>query len=231
MTKIAIAIEKRFRAQRREFLLSMKFESDADITVLYGPSGAGKTLTMQVIAGLIKPDAGRIAINDETLFDDAKSIDIPAQKRRVGLVFQDFALFPHLTVLQNVAFGCGRGWLNHGAVSADVRTMAASMHLDAFGDAYPQDLSGGQQQRVAIARALACKPRFLLLDEPFSALDTELRGKLRTELLQARERAGMPMLVITHDADDVAAFGGKVVYVDNGRVVSGTRAEPHFQTT
>ena len=218
MTRISIDIEKRLRADRREFQLSMTFESDADVTVLYGESGAGKSVTMQSIAGLLRPDAGRIAVNERTLFDAKGSLDIPARKRNIGYVFQDYALFPHLTVLQNVAFGRTRSWLNRTPQTADVDGIIASMHLESLVHAYPPDISGGQRQRVALARALASKPELLLLDEPFSALDTELRRRLRMELLDIRERAGIPMVVITHDADDVAAFGGKTIRIKNGAV-------------
>lgn len=216
---LSVAIEKKLRADRREFHLHMTFDSDAEITVLYGTSGAGKTLTLQAIAGLMRPDSGRIAVDDRVLFDSATAIDVPARKRHVGLVFQDYALFPHLTVLQNVAFARKRSWSNRYALDDETKAILASVHLESFARAYPSDLSGGQRQRVALARAIASRPRLLLLDEPFSALDSDLRAKLRAELIDIRQRAGIPMLIITHDASDVAAFGGKTVHVDNGRVV------------
>ncbi len=216
--RIAIDIEKRLRDASREFHLCIRFESDADVTVLYGESGAGKSLTMQAIAGLIRPDKGRIAVADRILFDSAHRMDVRARDRGIGLVFQEYALFPHLTVLQNIAFAQNRGWFNRRTIDADVRATMKSMHLDALADAYPSDLSGGQRQRVALARALASHPRLLLLDEPFSALDSELRSRLRDELIAMQRSAGIPMIVITHDADDVAAFGGKLVRVCDGRV-------------
>ena len=216
---LSVAIEKKLRADRREFHLHMAFDSDADVTLLYGASGAGKTLTMQAIAGLVRPDSGRIAVDDRVLFDSSASIDVPTRKRHVGLVFQDYALFPHLNVFQNVAFARNRGWLNRPVLDDETKALLASVHLESLAHAYPSDLSGGQRQRVALARALASRPRLLLLDEPFSALDSELRAKLRAELIDIRRRAGIPMLVITHDNDDVAAFGGQLVRVDNGSVV------------
>jgi molybdate transport system ATP-binding protein len=216
--RIAVDIEKKLRDASREFHLRMRFESDADVTVLYGESGAGKSLTMQAIAGLIRPDKGRIALSDRALFDSAHRIDVRARHRGIGLVFQDYALFPHLSVMQNIAFAQNRGWLNRRAVDGRARAAMSSMQLDALADAYPSDLSGGQRQRVALARALASRPQLLLLDEPFSALDSELRSRLRNELIATHRHAGIPMIVITHNAEDVAAFGGKLVRVRDGRV-------------
>lgn len=219
MTRIAVDIDKKLRDANREFHLRMQFESDADVTVLYGESGAGKSLTMQAVAGLMRPDKGRIVISDRVLFDDTHRIDVRARHRHVGLVFQDYALFPHLTVRQNVAFAQTRGWLNRRAIDAEAAAVISSMRLDALADAYPSDLSGGQRQRVALARALASRPQLLLLDEPFSALDSDLRNRLRDELIETHRRAEIPMIVIAHDADDVAAFGGHVVHMREGRVV------------
>jgi molybdate transport system ATP-binding protein len=218
MMRITVDINKKLRADRREFHLRMRFDSDADVTVLYGESGAGKSLTMQAIAGLIRPDAGHIAVADRVLFDSAHHIDVRARHRHIGLVFQDYALFPHLTVRQNIAFAQNRGWFNRRTIDADARTAMASMQLDTLAEAYPSDLSGGQRQRIALARALASRPQLLLLDEPFSALDSELRSRLRDELIETHRHAGIPMIVITHNADDVAAFGGKVVRVRDGHV-------------
>jgi molybdate transport system ATP-binding protein len=216
--RIAVDIEKKLRDASREFHLRMRFESDADVTVLYGESGAGKSLTMLAVAGLMHPDKGRIVVSDRVQFDSAHRIDVRARHRHVGLVFQDYALFPHLTVRQNIAFAQNRGWFNRRSVDADAMATMASMQLDVLADAYPSDLSGGQRQRVALARALASRPQLLLLDEPFAALDSELRNRLREELIETRRQAGIPMIVITHNADDVAAFGGKVVRVRDGRV-------------
>jgi molybdate transport system ATP-binding protein len=220
MMRIAVDIEKTLRDASREFHLRMRFESTADVTILYGESGAGKSLTMQAIAGLMRPDKGRIVLSERVVFDSAHHIDVRARHRHVGLVFQDYALFPHLTVRQNIAFAQSRGWLNRRTVDKESSAAMANMQLDTLADAYPSDLSGGQRQRVALARALAARPQLLLLDEPFSALDSDLRNRLRDELIETHRRAGVPMIVITHDADDVAAFGGKVVRVRDGQVVA-----------
>jgi len=218
MKGISLAIEKRLHADRRTFELAVRFDSAAEVTVLFGPSGAGKTLTLHAIAGLLRPDRGEIRIDDRLVFSSALRIDVAARQRGIGFVFQDYALFPHLTVAQNVAFGLHRGWLN-GGTRAVRSELLAPFDLQTLAHAYPADLSGGQRQRVALARALARQPQLLLLDEPFASLDAPLRTRMRSELLALRRRHDVPMIVITHDPDDVTALGGQVVHLDNGRVV------------
>jgi molybdate transport system ATP-binding protein len=221
--RIEVDIAKTLRARDREFRLEAKFASDADITVLFGPSGAGKTQTLHAIAGLMRPEHGAIRVGDATLFDSARKIDVPAHRRSTGYVFQDYALFPHLSVLQNVAFATSRSHLaNPRTATSEVYALLARFALGKLAGSYPHQLSGGQRQRVALARALAAKPRLLLLDEPFAALDAPLRARLREELAAAREESGVPMIVITHDPADVAALGGHVVSLENGRVVGIT---------
>ncbi|MBS0567790.1 MAG: ATP-binding cassette domain-containing protein [Proteobacteria bacterium] len=218
--RLEVAIEKTLRAREREFRLDLEFASDADVTVLFGPSGAGKTQTLYAIAGLMRPERGRIALGGRTLFDAAQRIDLPARARDIGYVFQDYALFPHLSVLQNVAFATSRSSMfNPRAATAEVYELLARFALGKLAASHPHQLSGGQRQRVALARALAAKPRLLLLDEPFAALDAPLRARLREELLAARARSDVPMVVITHDPEDVAALGGQVIALESGRVV------------
>jgi molybdate transport system ATP-binding protein len=218
--RLSVAIARRLRSPQREFTLDVAFDSDRDVTVLFGPSGAGKTQTLLSIAGLVRPDRGAIRIGASSVFDSVAGIDVPARKRGIGFVFQDYALFPHLTVVQNVAFARRRGWLNARRGDAAAADLLRPFELAACAHAYPAQLSGGQRQRVALARALAAEPELLLLDEPFAALDAPLRGRLRDDLLALQQRRGIPIVVITHDPEDVAALGGRVIHLDNGRVVA-----------
>jgi molybdate transport system ATP-binding protein len=223
MKRLSVAIEKHLRADGREFRLDVCFDSDAETTVLFGPSGAGKTLTLHAIAGLLEPERGEILCNGELLFSRAQRVCVPARARNVGLVFQDYALFPHLTVLQNVAFGAApQHWRNRRSAAQEVHALLAQFALGKLAQSYPHQLSGGQRQRVALARALATRPKLLLLDEPFAALDAPLRSRLRGELIELRQRHAVPMVVITHDPDDVAALGGKVIRIEKGRAAAVT---------
>ena len=203
------------------FDLDVSFTSDSERLVLFGPSGAGKSLTLKAIAGLLRPDEGRVVVDGSTLFDAAAGIDVAAGARRLGYVFQEYALFPHLTVRQNVAFGLDKGLRNprRDAAAPAVDRWLATFELAALGHRYPDELSGGQRQRTALARALVAEPRALLLDEPFAALDSGLRERLRAELGELQARLDLPIVLITHDAADVAAFRGEVVALDGGRVV------------
>lgn len=186
--------------------------------VLFGPSGSGKSLTLHCLAGLQRPQRGRIVLNGDCLFDSGRNIFVPAQKRRLGYMFQDYALFPQLSILQNVAYS--RTGLLPWRLSAEVRDEAMHM-LERFGLAdmarrRPAEISGGQRQRAALARALFSRPRLLLLDEPFSALDPLLRERLREDLLHSVREAGIPVIMITHDPQDVEAFAASLVVYRGG---------------
>lgn len=206
---------------QRHFDLDVQFATDARCSVIYGPSGAGKSLTLQAIAGLLRPDSGRIVCKGQTLFDSEAGLDLPARERRFGYLFQDYALLPHLNVRQNIAFGLRRGLFNprRDAKDAAVERWLQSFELTAVASQYPHQLSGGQQQRTALARALVTQPRALLLDEPFSALDPELRERLRDELVELLDRVDIPILMITHDPQDLQRFGEASLRMRSGRVV------------
>ncbi len=195
------------------FSLRVAFETENEILVLFGPSGAGKTLTLGSIAGLVKPDAGFIKLDDRVFFESPSTF-VPMHKRGIGVVFQGYALFPHMTVAQNVAYGLrymqGRG--------ARVMEMLARLRLDEMGHRYPHQLSGGQQQRVALGRALIVKPSLLLLDEPFSALDKAVSEELQAEIVRLQRELKLTVVVITHNLDDAFALGDKLAVLRHGKM-------------
>lgn len=219
-----MAIRKRLQGNGHPFELDLRLHSDARRLVLFGPSGAGKTLTLKAMAGLVRPDAGSVRIDGDTLFDRERGIDLPPQQRRLAYLFQEYALFPHLTVGQNIAFGLQHGWRNPGrrVEHPAVQRWLQAFELAPLAQRFPHELSGGQRQRVALARALVPQPRAILLDEPFAALDAQLRQKLRVELTQLQRDLGTPMVLITHDPADVDVFADEVVQIDAGRVVPPT---------
>lgn len=208
------------QAQLGSFALNVQLQSPAQRVVLLGGSGSGKTLTLRALAGLLPQARGRIQVAGDTLLDTAAGVHVPAQARHMGYVFQDYALFPHLTVRQNVAFSLQKGWRNPSRKhhNAAVDQWLDTMGLNALEDRLPAQLSGGQRQRVALARALVAQPKALLLDEPFSALDVDLRTSLRAELLQLQQRLHIPMLLITHDAEDARVLAQEVFRMQEGRV-------------
>ncbi|MDP4300017.1 sulfate/molybdate ABC transporter ATP-binding protein [Leptothrix discophora] len=217
-----IALQRRLRQGEARFTLDVQWRSTARRVVLHGPSGAGKSQTLRLIAGIDRPDAGRIAVAGREICDTAAGRSLSPQARSFGLMFQDYALFPHLSVRQNIAFGRRTGWLNPGREAADAEV---ERWIDAFGlrslaGQLPHQLSGGQRQRTALARALAIRPRALLLDEPFAALDSGLRRSLRAELLALQTELDLPLLLITHDEEDVQALAQHVVQIEAGRVVN-----------
>jgi len=202
----------------KRFELDVAFTSSHRRIVLYGPSGAGKSVTLRAIAGLLKPDGGHVRVDGRTLFDTG--VDVPPRDRGVAYVFQDYALFPHLTVAQNVGFAIARGWINprRHARNDRVAHWLDLFELGAVADHYPAQVSGGQRQRTALARALIAEPRIVLLDEPFSALDPALRGRMRDELRALQARLDLQLMVITHDPADVEALDGHTIGIRDGRV-------------
>ena len=192
---------------------------EGSVVALLGPSGCGKTTLLRSIAGLETPTHGEVRIGDRTVFGDGTSV--PPERRRIGMVFQDWALFPHLTVAGNIAFGLPRGERKGPRVDAALEMVG----LGGFGDRAPGTLSGGQQQRVALARALAPEPSVLLLDEPFSNLDTTLRAKVRTEVHELLHRVGITTVFVTHDQDEAFVLGDEVAVMSAGVIVQ--QAPPH----
>jgi molybdate transport system ATP-binding protein len=216
-------IRKTMRAGSQSFRLEVRLQTDSRRTVILGPSGSGKSLTLKAIAGLLRPDAGHIRLDGRVLFDAAARVDLAARRRQLAYVFQDYALFPHLTVRQNIAFPLLKGWLNPRRRR---QYEQADYWCDAFqlghvADQYPHELSGGQKQRTALARALVTQPRALLLDEPFAALDPALRARMRTELDELQRRLQVPMVLITHDPEDAHVFGDHVVELRDGQYRTG----------
>jgi molybdate transport system ATP-binding protein len=210
------------------FELDVEWSAGGGVAVLFGPSGAGKTLTLQCLAGLIRPHAGRIVVDGHVFFDSATGVNVPAQERRIGYVFQGYALFPHLTVADNVGFG-----LRDRPRAEQTRRVGATLDklgLADLGRRYPRDLSGGQRQRVALGRALAIDPALLLLDEPLSALDAPLRRALRDDLRALLSDVGTAAVVVTHDFTEAYRLADRIVVYDAGRVVQAApRAELLWQ--
>jgi molybdate transport system ATP-binding protein len=196
---------------------ALRLPADAfSITVLFGPSGSGKTTVLRCLAGLDRPNRGFIRFGSETWFDAGRRIHVPPQRRRIAFLAQEYALFPHLTVAGNIAYGL------RGVGAAErrrrVQEMVALLGLAGLERRYPGQVSGGQQQRVALARALVCRPRLLLLDEPLSALDAPTREELRRELRRLLAALRVPTLLVTHDRIETLALGDVVVVLDRGKV-------------
>src|SRR6202140_865419 len=214
---------KRLAAPERDFVLEAEFQAEAGFTILFGPSGAGKTTVLDCVAGLATPDSGRIAVADRVLFDAARSIDFPVARRRVGYVFQSLALFPHLTVEKNVQYGLGH--LLKAERWARASAMLQAFHIGHLAQRYPREISGGESQRPALARTLVTDPAVLLLDEPLAALDAATKAKIIDDLRQWNQAHRIPILYVTHSREEVFALGEGVIVLDAGRIVS--KGTPH----
>jgi molybdate transport system ATP-binding protein len=213
---LELSLQKRLHTAEGERMLdvSLVVESGKFVT-LFGRSGAGKTTVLRCIAGLIRPERGRIVVAGEVWFDSELGIDLLPQERKVGLVFQDYALFPHLSVRENLAIALADRW-----EQAYVDELLDLTGIRALQNRLPATLSGGQQQRVALARALARKPRLLLLDEPLSALDAEMRNRLQDEILTLQRRLGITTLMVSHTVAEVYKLSDRVFVIEAGRIVS-----------
>ena len=193
-----------------------------ELVCLLGPSGCGKTTTLRLIAGLERPDNGEITIEGAPV--SSADVLVPPHKRKIGFVFQDFALFPHLTVGENIAYGLG--YLSSAAATARTNELLQQIRLVDHADKYPHMLSGGEQQRVALARARAPRPPLLLLDEPFSGLDTSLRGRIREETLHILKERGVTTVMVTHDPEEAMVMADRIILMRNGEIVqAGTPDE------
>jgi molybdate transport system ATP-binding protein len=199
-------------ARRGEALIATRFTSDAPLTALIGPSGAGKTSILNMVAGLLRPERGRIRVGGETLFDAGAAIDVPPERRRAGYVFQEARLFPHLRVRANLLYG------QRLAASADrwigIDEVTEFLGIARLLDRWPATLSGGEAKRVAIGRALLAGPRFLLMDEPLSSLDAARRDEIMLVIERIRDQLGVPILYVTHDAAEVDRLAGAQIRVD-----------------
>jgi molybdate transport system ATP-binding protein len=225
--------EKRLESRGQEFLLDVAIDATSGFTILFGGSGAGKTTLLDCLAGLSTPDSGRIALADRVLFDSSLAINVTTAQRRVGYVFQSLALFPHMTVEGNVAYG-----LAH--LPSAERSRPATSLLEAFRISHlarrkARDISGGESQRVALARTLVTDPDFLLLDEPLAALDAPTKASIIDDLRGWNRSHNIPILYVTHSRDEAFALGERLIVLDSGRVVAqGTPHEvlsaPHIET-
>ncbi len=192
--------------------------TEGQFLTLLGPSGCGKTTTLRMIAGLIAPTTGRIVLGDRLLSSAEERVAVPPERRGMGMVFQSYAVWPHLTAAQNVAFPLRRARLTGAEIERRTRDALGLVHLDGLGGRYPHELSGGQQQRVAVARALVMEPAVLLMDEPLSNLDAQLRDELRAELRDLHDRLGVTVVYVTHDQREAMALSDRIAVLLGGRI-------------
>ena len=211
---LSVDVEKRLG----EFSIAARFETAGGATALFGPSGAGKTSVINMIAGLVRPDRGRIVLDDVVLFDSAAHIDVPAHRRRIGTVFQEGRLFPHLTVAQNLDYG---RWMSRvPADPAERERIVSLLDIGALLARRPGRLSGGERQRVAFGRALLMKPRLLLLDEPLASLDRARKLEILPYLARLRDEAHVPMIYVSHQAGEILKLCSQVIRIEDGRVAA-----------
>ncbi len=219
-----MGLEVRLKKRVNGFTLDVEWNMDNEIVVLFGYSGAGKSMTLQMVTGLMRPDEGYIASNGKIFFDSSKYIDLPPQGRPFGYVFQDLALFPHMTVKENIQYGANG--MDRTERHKKTMEMIRAFHLDGLEDRLPREVSGGQKQRIAIARALIRRPDVLLLDEPFSALDNPLRLEMRGLLKEVRSEFNIPVVLVTHDITEALTMADRLIVYSGGKAVqTGTPEE------
>jgi molybdate transport system ATP-binding protein len=214
MSMLAVDAEKKLGA----FTITMRFETGTGVTGVFGPSGAGKTTLVNMIAGLVAPDRGRITLGDTVLFDSEQRIDLPAHRRRIGYVFQEGRLFPHLTVAANLDYGRRMCGLKPDA--AERARIVDLLDIGHLAERRPGRLSGGERQRVAVGRALLMRPRLLLLDEPLASLDVARKREILPYLERLRDEVGIPMVYVSHNAAELRRIATSVVRLEGGRVAA-----------
>jgi molybdate transport system ATP-binding protein len=220
---LAASVGKTLASTERDFSLEVEFSAGPGFTILFGPSGAGKTTVLDCVAGLATPDLGRIAVGERVLFDANSRVNLPVAKRGVGYVLQDLALFPHLTVEQNVEYGLAR--LARANRKRRAAEMLQELHIDHLRGRRPAEISGGERQRVALARSLVTDPCVLLLDEPLAALDVATKAKILDDLRRWNQAHGIPILYVTHSREEVMALGERVIVLEEGQIVA--QGTPH----
>ena len=219
-----MALSLQLHKKAEGFTLEVEWAVQEELAVLFGFSGAGKSMTLQMIAGLMKPDQGSIRLGGQILFDSQAGIDVLPQDRAIGYVFQDLALFPHMTVRENILYGANG--LGKKERRKKTEEMIDSFHLEGLPEKKPAEISGGQRQRVALARALIRRPKMLLLDEPFSALDHPLRLEMHQYLTGVARQYKIPVVMVTHDLNEALKLGERIIVYSQGRVIqTGTPLE------
>jgi len=196
------------------YTLHIDFKMEKETTILFGPSGSGKTTILQCIAGLIQPDHGHIILDNKSLFAEGMK-PIPIHQRNIGYVFQDYALFPHMTVQKNIEYGMKN--------IEFVQQLMNVLGINHLLKKYPHEVSGGEKQRIAFARALATEPRLLLLDEPFSALDTQTKIECHNELLRLRKLWDIPIIIVTHDIEEAKLLGDRILHLESGKIIDSIK--------
>jgi molybdate transport system ATP-binding protein len=203
------------KGTEKDFMLDVSFEMENELVVLFGPSGSGKTTLFKCISGITEPDDGKITVGSKVYYDEDQKINLPIQKRNLGYVFQNYTLFPHMNVRKNIECGL-KGWEKEDREKRVVE-MLNLLHIEELETRYPSQLSGGQKQRVALARALAPKPGILLLDEPFSALDMEIRTKLAEKIKNLQNKIEIPLLFITHNLEEAFLLADRILILHGGK--------------